>query len=111
MWLHDTPAGTTSISADTPWYQQIIPLIGQGLQVYNQQQVMDWAMKAAQSGTPVNQSLLSTLLNQTTPGVNVGLSQSTQSLVQDAMIGGGLLIGGYLLIKLVAGGGGKRARA
>lgn len=109
MWLHDTatgtPTGTTSINTDIPWYQQIIPLIGQGLQVYNQQQVMDWALKAAQSGKPVDQSMLSTLLNQTTPGVNVGLNTSTQSLVQDALLGGGLLIGGYMLLKLLTAKG------
>jgi hypothetical protein len=89
MWLHDTPAGTTAISVDTPWYQQIVPLIGQGLQVWNQQQVMDWAMKSAQAGTPVNQSMLQTLLNQTTPGVNVGLSSSTQNLLMYALLGAG----------------------
>lgn len=99
MWLHDTPAGTTAIAADTPWYQQIIPLLGQGLQVYNQQQVMDWAMKAAQSGQPVNQSVLNSLLQQTTPGINVGLSSGTQNLVMYGLLGAGALAALLILTK------------
>lgn len=102
MWLHDTTptSGTPGVTTTgTEWYNQLIPLIGQGLQVWNQQQVMDWARQQAAAGTPVNASVLQTLLQQSTPGVNIGLSQGTQNLVGYALLGFGALAILLVLLK------------
>lgn len=97
MWLKDTPAGTTTDTTD--FWSQLPALIGQGLQIWNQQQVMDYALQQAKAGTPLPQSVLSTMLNQASPSVNVGLSSGTQSVLEYALIGGAVIAGLFLLTK------------
>ncbi len=102
MWLRGLGQSntTTPDTSSSDWLTQLAQLAAQGLQVYNQQQVLNYNLSQLQQGKPgLSTSQLNTLLQQTTPGVQVGLSSSTQNFATVALVGVGAVALLYMLTK------------
>ena len=107
MWLGDAAQGTPTGTAPTDWLtglesfaQTIVPTV---LQTIDQGKLLDYNTALIAAGkTPLTAAQMQALQAGSAPTLNLGLSGQTQSLLTDALIGGALLIGGYLLISSIS---------
>jgi len=80
----------------------IAPLAQAGLQAWDQQSILDMQKALIAAGKPpLTADQISQLMAGVTPGVSLGLSTDTQTLVKDALIGAAVLVGGFLLLKAI----------
>lgn len=118
MWLNDaaqgTAPGTTPASGDwvTNLTASLAPLATSIIQGIDQQKLLDYNLKLIAAGKPpLTAEQLAALQSSSAAQVNVGLGSETQTLLKDALLGGGLLVGAFLLVRLLSDGGHSRRRA
>ncbi len=114
MWLGDATTTTPAAPAVDPnsWQgvvQSLVPLISQGLQVFDQQKLLDYNLSLIQKGQqPLTDQQVQMLTAGLSPTLNVGLAAPQQQLLTYALYGGGALLSIYLIARFMQEGRRRR---
>jgi hypothetical protein len=91
MQLNDSTAVTGDTGTTSPdWTTLITTLLSAGLQTWDRQSLMNYNMSLIAAGKPpLTDAQMTALTSGLTPGVNVGLSSSTQQVLEYTLLGAG----------------------
>jgi hypothetical protein len=98
--LGDVTPGATDSTGGIDWSTLLPALVTGASNVYTQQQLLDYNKSAVANGLPVlSAAQIQSLVSSGTPGVNVGLTASTQSLMEYALGGAAALAVFYIFMR------------